>query len=60
LSAGEDDGQDVKAVDSVKVPEIGGCNAPSSGNGGRRDEPVVRPEILAGSREPGRDAGVRT
>ena len=60
LLAGEGDGQDVKAGDTVKVPEIGCSDAPSGSYGGRRDEPVVCPDVLAGSGESGPDAGVRT
>ena len=58
--AGEGDGHDVKADDTVKVPEIGCSDAPPGGYGGRRDEPVVCPDILAGCGEFGPDAGVRT
>jgi len=60
LLAGEGDGQDVKAGDTVKVPEIGCSNAPSGSYGSRRDEPVMRPDVLSGRGEPGPDAGVRT
>ena len=58
--AGEGDGQDVKAGDTVKAPEIGCSNAPSGSYGSRRDEPVMRPDVLSGRGEPGPDAGVRT
>jgi hypothetical protein len=58
--AGQGDGQDVEAGDTVKVPEIGCSDAPSGRYGGRRDEPVVRPDVLAGRGESGPDAGVRT
>jgi hypothetical protein len=58
--ASEGNGQDVKADDSVKVPEIGGSDAPTDSYGGRRDEPIVRPGILTGGGELGPDAGVRT
>ena len=58
--AGAGDGQDVKAGDTVKVPEIGCFNAPSGSYGSRRDEPVMRPDVLSGRGEPGPDAGVRT
>ena len=60
LLGGEGDGQDVKAGDAVKVPEIGCSDAPSGGDGGGRDEPVVRPDVRSGRGEPGPDAGVRT
>ena len=60
LLGSEGDGQDVKAGDAVKVPEIGCSDAPSGGYGGGRDEPVVRPDVLSGRGEPGPDAGVRT
>ncbi len=60
LLAGEGDGQDVKAGDTVKVPEIGCRHAPSGSYGSRRDDPVVRPDVLSGCGEPGPDAGVRT
>ena len=60
LLAGEGDGQDVKAGDTVKVPEIGCSNAPSGSYGSRRDEPVMHPDVLSGRGEPGPDAGVRT
>ena len=60
LLAGAGDGQDVKAGDTVKVPEIGCFNAPSGSYGSRRDEPVMRPDVLSGRGEPGPDAGVRT
>jgi hypothetical protein len=42
------------------VPEISCSNAPSGSYGGRRDEPVVRPDVLPGGGEFGPDAGVRT
>jgi hypothetical protein len=60
LLAGEGDGQDVKAGDTVKVPDIGCSNAPSGSYGSRSDEPVVRPDVLSGRGEPGPDAGVCT
>ena len=56
----EGDGQDVEAVDTVKMPAIGCPDAPSGSYGGRRDEPVVRPDVLAGGGESGPDAGVCT
>jgi hypothetical protein len=59
LSAGEGDGQGVEAGDTVKVPEVGCSDAPSGSYGRRRDEPVVRPDVLAGGGESGPDAGVR-
>jgi len=58
--AGEGDGQDVKAGDTVEVPQIGCSDAPSGSYGGRSDDPVVCPDVLAGSDESGPDAGVRT
>jgi hypothetical protein len=41
--AGEGDGQDVKAGDTVEVPQIGCSDAPSGSYGGRSDDPVVCP-----------------
>jgi hypothetical protein len=60
LLAGEGNAQDVEADDTVKVPQIGCSDAPSSGYGCRRDEPVVRPDVLAGCGELGPDPGVCT
>jgi len=60
LLAGEGDGQDVKAGDTVKVPEIGCPDAPSGRDGGSRDKPVVGADVLADGGEFGPDAGVRT
>jgi hypothetical protein len=57
---GERDRQDVKALDTLKVPGIGCSYAPSCGDGDRGDEPMVRPDVLAGGGEFGPDAGVRT
>ena len=42
------------------MPEIGCSDSPSGSYGGRRDEPGVCPDVLAGSGESGPDAGVRT
>jgi hypothetical protein len=41
LLAGVGDGQDVKAGDTVEVPEIRSSDAPSGSYGGRGDDPVV-------------------
>lgn len=60
MLAGEGDGKDVKAGYSAEVPEIGCSDAPAGSYGGRRDEPVVCPDVLAGNGESGPDAGVRT
>lgn len=59
LSPGEGHAHDVQAGDTVKVPEVGCPDTPSGSYGGRRDEPVMRPHILAGCGELGPDAGVR-
>ena len=59
LSVGEGDGQDVQADDTVEVPEVCCPDTPSGSNGGRRDDPVMRPHLLAGSGQSGPDAGVR-
>jgi hypothetical protein len=58
--AGEEDGQDVEANYTVKVPEIGRADPPSSSYGGRCDDPVVRPDVLPRSGEFSPDARVRT
>jgi hypothetical protein len=42
------------------VPKIGCSDAPSDSYGGCSNETVVRPDVLAGSGEPGPDACVRT
>jgi hypothetical protein len=61
LLVGERDGQDVKADDTVKVPEIGCPDAPSGRYRGRRDEAVVGADVLAGGGGPGapRSRGAR-
>jgi hypothetical protein len=59
LSASEGDSQDIEAGDTVKVPEIGCSDAPPGAYGGRRDEPVMCPDVLAGSSKSGPDAGMR-
>jgi hypothetical protein len=59
LSASEGDVQDVKANDAVKVPGIGCSDLPSGAYGGSGDEPVVCPDVLAGSREFSPDARMR-
>jgi hypothetical protein len=59
LSASEGDVQDVKANDAVKVPGIGCSDLPSGTYGGSGDEPVVCPDVLAGSREFSPDARMR-
>jgi hypothetical protein len=41
------------------VPGVSCSYTPSCGYGGCRDEPVVRPDVLAGGGEFGPDAGVR-
>ena len=56
----EGNGQDVEADDTVEVPEISCSDTPSGGNSGRRDKPVVRPDVLADGGEFGPDSGVRT
>jgi hypothetical protein len=58
-SPGEGDGKDIEARDAVEVPEVGCPDAPSGRDRGRCDEPVVRPDVLAGGGELGPDAGVR-
>jgi hypothetical protein len=60
LLAGEGDAEDVKPGDTVKVTAISCPDAPSGRNGGRSDDPVVRPDVLRGSGEVGPDAGVRS
>jgi hypothetical protein len=42
------------------MTEIGCSDPPSGSYGGRRHEPVVCPDVLAGRGESGPDAGVRT
>jgi hypothetical protein len=56
--AGKGDGHNVEASDAVKMPEIGCPNAPSGSNGRRGDEPVVRPDVLAGCDQVRPEAGV--
>jgi hypothetical protein len=58
-SASEGYSQYVEADDTVEVPEIGCADTPSGTYGGRRDDPVVCPDVLASRRQPGPDAGVR-
>jgi hypothetical protein len=58
LSAGEGNGEGVEADDTVKVPEIGCSDAPSGSNGSRRNEAVMRSDVLAGRGEVSPDAGV--
>jgi hypothetical protein len=55
----EGNGQDVEAVDTAKVPAVGCPDAPPGSHGGRGDEPVVRPDVLAGGGESSPDAGMR-
>jgi hypothetical protein len=52
LLAGEDNGQDVKARDTVKVPDIGCSNAPSGSCGSRGDEPVVCADVCPAAASP--------
>jgi hypothetical protein len=58
-SASEGDSQNVEAGDTVKVAEIGCTDTPPGAYGGRRDDPVVCPDVLACRRQSGPDAGVR-
>ena len=58
-SASEGDSQYVEADDAVKVPEIGCPDTPPGADGGRCDDPVVCPDVLARRRQPGPDAGMR-
>jgi hypothetical protein len=58
-SAREGDSQYVEADDTVKVPEIGCADAPPGADGGRGDDPVVCPDVLARRRQPCPDAGMR-
>jgi len=53
------DSHDVKAGDAVEVTGVGCSDAPSGSHSGRRDEPVVRSDVLAASGELSPYSGMR-